>query len=174
MGVMAESALVLVMGVAGSGKTTIGRALADRLGWLFCDADDFHPPENVAKMSRGEPLDDADRAPWLAAVSDRVERERALGRSVVLACSALKPAYRQRLGVGQPNVFVVHLRGSSELIGQRLRARTGHFAKEQLLASQFDALEPPLDAIDVSAADTPDQVLAQVLERLQPLLPGPR
>jgi len=168
---MAEPALVLVMGVSGSGKTTLGRALAGALGWIFCDADDFHTPANVAKMSRGQALDDSDRVPWLALVAARLEDARGAGASVVLACSALKAAYREMLGVGRAHVFVVHLWGPAELIRERLRQRTGHFAKDDLLASQLDALQPPENAITLDAAHDPEQVLTEALARLRPLLP---
>jgi gluconokinase len=168
---MARPSLVLVMGVSGSGKTTLGRALAEALGFGFCDGDDFHSPASVAKMSRGQALDDADRRPWLAAVAARIEAARAAGASMVLACSALKSAYREWLGVGRPDVFVVHLAGPAEIIRERLRQRTGHFAKDDLLASQLDALQPPDNAITINASRTADEVLDEALERLAPLLP---
>jgi gluconokinase len=167
---MAVPSLVRVMGVSGSGKTTLGRALASALGFGFCDADDFHTPASVAKMSRGQPLNDDDRLPWLAAVAARIEAARGSGVSVVLACSALKASYRASLGVGRPNVFVIHLRGPADVIGDRLRLRTGHFAKADLLASQLDALQPPEDAMTIDATLTPDEVLSEALTRLRPLL----
>ena len=131
------------MGVSGSGKTTIGRALARRLGWLFQEGDDLHPPENVAKMKAGHPLDDEDRAPWLAAVASRIDQWRDYGKCGVVACSALKRRYRDIIIGDRPDVRLVYLEGSRELIGERVRARRGHFMPASLLDSQFAVLEPP-------------------------------
>ncbi len=145
--------IVVVMGVAGSGKSTIGRAAAERLGWAFADADDHHPPANIAKMARGEPLDDADRWPWLDRLRSIVETASAERRPLILACSALKRAYRERLMAPGAELRFVFLQGDPALIRQRLRARSGHFASADLLDSQLAALEPPEDALalDVSA-----------------------
>ncbi|HTZ78828.1 MAG TPA: gluconokinase [Stellaceae bacterium] len=134
---------VVVMGVSGAGKTTVGSALADRLGAEFIEGDRFHPPENIAKMSRGEPLDDADRWPWLDRLGAEVARRGREGRPVVLACSALKRAYRDRLRRAWPALRFVYLRGDLELIQSRLAARHGHFMPAGLLESQFAALEAP-------------------------------
>jgi gluconokinase len=134
--------VVVVMGVSGAGKTTVGRALAARLGWRFEDADDWHPPANVAKMRRGEPLTDADRRPWMAALAAAVTAWTAEGRHVVLACSALHAWQRDVLRDAGP-VRLVHLRGTFDDIDARLRARSGHFMPESLLASQLAALEEP-------------------------------
>ncbi len=131
------------MGVSGSGKTTIGEALARRLGWLFADADTFHPPENIAKMSAGHPLDDNDRAPWLAAIGARIDQWRGRGESGVVTCSALKRRYRDVIVGNRPDVRLVHLDGGRELIAGRLGGRQGHFMPSALLDSQFEALEPP-------------------------------
>lgn len=133
--------VIIVMGVAGSGKSTVGAWLAARLGGAFFDADDFHPPANVAKMAAGIPLDDADRAPWLA----RLRREVVdpPGGPRVLACSALKRAYRRQLGAGTPGVALVYLQGSPALLGTRIAARSGHFMKPGMLASQLATLEEP-------------------------------
>jgi carbohydrate kinase (thermoresistant glucokinase family) len=133
----------LVMGVSGSGKSTIGAALARRLGWDFRDADSFHPPENVAKMASGRPLDDADRAPWLAAIAAHLDRALADERPCVVTCSALKRAYREVLIGGRPAVALVELSGDHELVASRMAARAGHFMPPALLASQFAALERP-------------------------------
>jgi gluconokinase len=141
--------IVIVMGVSGVGKTTIGRALAERLGCEFIDADDHHPAANVAKMAAGVPLEDADRWPWLASLNVELKnRERA-----VLACSALKESYRERLASGLESVRFVHLQGSFDLIRSRLHARRHRYMPASLLESQFAALEPPARAItvDVSA-----------------------
>lgn len=150
---------VVVMGVAGSGKSTVGTALAQRLGWRFVDADDHHPSANVDKMRRGIPLDDDDRGPWLAALNDLLRTQQASGPAgagaggVVLACSALTRAYRERLTAGIEDVAVVHLRGSPELLATRLRSRPGHFMPADLLASQLATLEEPLadDALCLDA-----------------------
>ncbi|HXP75130.1 MAG TPA: gluconokinase [Stellaceae bacterium] len=135
--------IVLVMGVSGSGKTTLGRALARELNAEFLEGDKFHPEGNVAKMSRGEPLDDADRWPWLDRLSRELARASAAGRTVVLACSALKRSYRDRLRRGAPRLRLVFLKGNKALILERMRARTDHFMPPGLLDSQLAALEEP-------------------------------
>ena len=135
--------IAVVMGVSGSGKTTIGRALASELGADFLEGDKFHPPSNVAKMSRGEPLDDADRWPWLDRMAEELARARSSGRSAVLACSALKRSYRDRLRRGAPDLRLVFLKGDKALILERLNARTQHFMPPGLLDSQFKVLEEP-------------------------------
>jgi gluconokinase len=150
--------VILLMGVTGSGKTTVGQALAESLHWRFADADDFHPPANVAKMRGGIPLDDADRAPWLAALRTEIENWLRTGTAVVLACSALKQAYRDELVVG-PDVRVVYLRGGCELIAERFKERYGHYMNPDLLPSQFATLEEPTEAIAVDVdASVPDIV----------------
>jgi len=149
------------MGVTGCGKSTIGALLAHALGAEFLDADDFHPPANVAKMSAGVPLDDEDRAPWLVRLNAELR-----GRPrVVLACSALKAAYRSTLGAGLDCRFV-HLRGSPELIRTRLRARRHRYMPATLLDSQFAALEPPADAIEIDVAPPADECVAAILAQL--------
>src|SRR5262245_58649228 len=125
------------MGVEGVGKTTIGSRLAAELGWTFADADDFHPPANIAKMHRGEALDDADREPWLARLAVAIEQWLRENYSVVLACSALKEAYRRRLMVDATRVRLVDLTAPPEVLRSRLRARAGHFAPAALLDSQL-------------------------------------
>jgi gluconokinase len=144
--------VIVLMGVTGSGKTTVGLALAESLHWQFVDADDFHPPANVAKMRVGIPLDDTDRAPWLASLHDAIVGWLQTATNVVLACSALKQAYREELLVN-PAVKLVYLRGNPELISQRLLQRHGHYMDPKLLASQFATLEAPEGAIvaDVDA-----------------------
>lgn len=149
------------MGVAGSGKSTVGALLAERLGVQFLDADEFHPPQNVAKMSAGIPLEDADRWPWLARLNAELKQR---GRAV-LACSALKESYRARLGDGLRCRYV-HLRGSPELIGARLAARQHRYMPASLLASQFAALEPPAHAIDVDVAQPAAECVAAILAQL--------
>jgi len=157
--------IVVVMGVTGSGKTTVGSRLAAQLGWEFADADQFHPAGNVEKMARGIALTDADREPWLAALRDSIARWLAAGKNVVLACSVLKEAYRKKLGIGG-DVRLVYLKGSYELIASRLRARRGHFATEAILADQFAALEEPEDAIVVDGALSPEEIVAEIRRKL--------
>ncbi|HSD41890.1 MAG: gluconokinase [Bacteroidota bacterium] len=158
--------IVVVMGVTGAGKTVVGQRLAAALGVEFIDGDDYHPPENVAKMRAGTPLVDADRWPWLARLN-RVLRERAAGgRSTVLACSALKAVYREALLEDLPDARVVHLRGSKPLIASRLAGRRGHYMNAALLNSQFAALEEPADAIVVDIEGTPEAIVAAVTAKL--------
>ncbi len=138
------SATVLVMmGVSGTGKTTIGEALASRLGWTFQEGDDFHPSANIAKMKSGQPLDDADRAPWLAKVEAWISGQLAADRSGVITCSALKRTYRSAIIGGRSDVILVYLTGSKQIIAERLEKRRGHFMPPGLLASQFKALQTP-------------------------------
>jgi gluconokinase len=158
--------VILVMGVSGSGKTTIGKMLAQKQQWQFKDADDFHPQINKDKMQRGEALTDTDRRPWLAAL--RQEIERALGSNVdlVLTCSALKSAYRRVLTDDLDRVKFVYLKGSFELIQHRLQSRQGHFMSPDLLRSQFDDLEEPEVALVIDIADSPENNVTQIIDRL--------
>ncbi len=159
--------IIVLMGVSGSGKTTVGKALARKLGWTFVDADDFHPPANVAKMHRGEPLTDEDRKPWLAAIHQHLLEAASRGVNVVLACSALKHAYRDYLQHEEPErIYFVYLQGSEELIRQRLAGRKGHFMNPNLLHSQFETLEPPENAIVVDIAPPPDEIAANIRRKL--------
>jgi|SRR5208283_842968 len=153
--------VVILMGVTGSGKTTVGLALAESLRWKFVDADDYHPPSNVAKMRAGIPLDDADRAPWLSALHDAIVEWLASGANVVLACSALKQAYREKLLISC-DVRLVYLRGSRELIAKRLSQRHGHYMDPALLESQFATLEEPPDAVAVDIDATVPQLVADI------------
>jgi gluconokinase len=157
--------IVLVMGVAGSGKTTIGRMLASRLGWVYLEADDFHSAANKEKMHRGEHLTEADRLPWLRAMHAELQKQSASGKNVVLACSALNEEYRRVLMDGL-SVKLVYLRGSKELIASRLRHRTGHFAGEAILDDQFAVLEEPRDAIVVDIAEEPERIVEELLSKL--------
>lgn len=158
--------VILIMGVAGSGKTTVGQALAAELGWIFADADDFHPPANVAKMAAGEPLTDADRAPWLAALRDFIAVRLRSGEKAVVACSALKQSYRAMLAPDRRQVPVVHLQGSPALIKARLGARRGHFLPPTLADSQFATLEPPADAVTLDAGASPAELVAAIRRAL--------
>ena len=157
--------IVIVMGVVGAGKTTVGRLLAEQLGWQFADADDFHPASNVEKIRHGISLNDDDRQPWLASLRNAITAWIAQHRNVVLACSALKRSYRQELVVGS-EVRFVYLKGSADLIADRLRARHGHFAGEQILASQFADLEEPNEAVTVEIDSTPNQTVAEIRKKL--------
>ena len=165
----AASRLLIVMGVSGSGKTTIARLLAERLGYGFAEGDDFHPPANVAKMSRDEPLTDADRAPWLAAIHAYAVERLAAGERLVVTCSALKRRYRDVLLSGIAGARVVFLHGDRELIAARLAARKGHFFPADLLDSQFTTLEEPApdeNALVVDIGPAPEQIVAEIVRDL--------
>lgn len=151
--------VILIMGVAGAGKTTIGRQLAEALGWCFCDGDEFHSADNIEKLSRGIPLTDEDRRPWLAAIHAAIGTWIKNHDHVVLACSVLKTAYRATVLAGyRDHVRIVYLKASRTLLQQRLAHRTGHFMSEALLASQFEILEEPSDDL-VLDADQPSAVI---------------
>ena len=154
--------IIVVMGVAGSGKTTVGTKLAAALHCAFLEGDDLHSHANVEKMSHGIPLTDADRAPWLDAIHKRMCDAFTAGQSLVVACSALERSYRTRLAEGLP-VTWVYLKGSADLIRSRLQHRTHHFMKANMLASQFDVLEEPSDAIIVDIAQPPDAIVERIL-----------
>ena len=157
---------VILMGVSGSGKTTLGRMLADRLGWEFFDGDDFHSPENVDKMSRGIPLNDAYRAGWLDALNVLIRSRLEQGQTGVLACSALKQSYRDRLNVAPGSIRFVFLKGNPALIRARVQQRPGHYMKAGMVESQFFALEEPDDALVVDIDRTPDLILQAIMAGL--------
>lgn len=157
--------IVVLMGVSGSGKSTVGGALASALGWPLIDADDLHPPENVAKMAAGIPLTDDDRWPWLDRVVDELRRASAGGGNVVVACSALKQRYRDRLARAG-DVRFVHLRGDRETIAARLASRRHRYMPATLLASQFATLEVPADAIDIDIKTSVDEQVRTIIEAL--------
>lgn len=157
--------VVIIMGVVGSGKTTIGRLLAQELGWEFADADDFHPASNIEKIRRGISLNDQDREPWLNLLHQAIATWIAQRRNLVLACSALKRTYRQKLQVGL-EVRFVYLKGTSGLIAERLRARHGHFADEKILASQLADLQEPDSALTVDIAESPPQIVDKIRKGL--------
>jgi gluconokinase len=144
--VASKAQVFVLMGVSGSGKTTVGQALARELDCPFYDGDDFHPPENVAKMSNGTPLTDGDRRPWLERLHVLIAGHLERGETAVLACSALKRKYREQLGSGSDGVVLIYLKGSFDLIWQRMQHREGHYMKAEMLQSQFDTLEEPSPA----------------------------
>lgn len=161
--------VLIIMGVSGCGKTTIGRLLAEKRGATFYDADDFHPEANRRKMESGTPLTDEDRLPWLQRLHALIDEAIVQDRSVVLACSALKKRYREILrGLHGTRVIFVHLAGSYDVIARRMQTRTGHYMPPALLASQFSALEPPTDAITVSIEQTQDEIVAAIDRQLPP------
>ena len=153
------------MGPAGSGKTTIGELLASQLGWSFVDGDTFHSPANIERMSRGVPLDDSDRIPWLNSIREAMLGWDALSQNIVLTCSALKRNYRDLLQINS-NVKLVYLKGTYDLLRERLRSRKGHYATEQLLASQFADLEEPADAITIDVARSPEEIVSEIRKLL--------
>jgi gluconokinase len=158
---------LIVMGVSGCGKTTVGRALAESLGWDFYEGDDFHPPANVAKLAAGVPLDDGDRAPWLAVLRDLIASRLTLDRPGVLACSALKERYRQTLLAGNPGTEIVYLKGSYDLMLGRMAARSGHYMRPELLKSQFEDLEEPATATTIDAALPVDRIVEEIIRQME-------
>ena len=157
---------IIVMGVSGCGKTSVGKALAHRLGWDFYDADDFHPATNIAKMAGGIPLDDSDRAPWLDSLNELISSCLEADRPGVLACSALKERYRLRLLDGNDGVLLVYLKGNYDLIWSRMSGREGHYMKPHMLQSQFEALEEPSNALTVDISLSMDDVLQKILQEM--------
>jgi gluconokinase len=161
---------VVVMGVSGSGKSTVAAGLVDRLGWDFAEGDQFHPPANVEKMRSGRPLDDDDRWPWLRALAAWIGEHEQAGRSVVVTCSALKRSYRDLLRDGHPSVWFAHVTADAELLRDRMRQRTGHYMPASLLDSQLGTLEP-LQADEpgasISGAGRPDEVVAELIRALE-------
>ena len=156
------------MGVAGSGKTTVGRGLAEALGWPYFEADDFHSAANKAKMTAGTPLDDTDRAPWLAAIRAEIDTCRATSRSAVFTCSALKEKYRRILMDDAPEVTLVYLSGDPATIAERVAQRSGHYMKAGMVESQFAALEPPAGALTFDTrTQRPPEIIAAIRRRLQ-------
>jgi gluconokinase len=157
--------IIMLIGVTGSGKSTVGRLLAAQLDWTFCEGDDFHPAANLAKMTRGVPLDDEDRKPWLKAIQKAIRAAVEKRENVVIACSALKESYRRMLQV-EGEVIFVYLKANSRLIQQRLKKRTGHFMNPALIQSQFDTLEEPNQGIRVDAGLTPAEIVQLIRHQL--------
>ncbi|WP_363319238.1 gluconokinase [Microcoleus sp. PH2017_01_SCD_O_A] len=156
----------MVMGVSGSGKTTVGKLLAESLNWDFSDADDFHPPGNIEKMSRGIPLEDADRLPWLLHLQGTIDRWLLENKNVVLACSGLKASYREMLFRDKQRMKIVYLKGDFELFAARLKTRENHYMKADLLSSQFATLEEPENAIIIDASQPLEVIVRQIINYL--------
>ena len=159
--------IVVVMGVTGCGKSTVGAALAERLGWRFLDADDFHPPANVAKMAAGTPLADEDRWPWLDALRADIEGRLRRGEPLVLACSALKHSYRELLGIDQKKVFSVYLKGNEALLRERLGQRRHQYMNDSLLKSQMEAMEEPRDGLIADISQSPEEICTGIIAWLK-------
>jgi gluconokinase len=159
--------IIILMGVSGSGKTTIGQRLAKDLGWQFFEGDDFHPQRNVEKMQQGIPLTDEDRLPWLQTLRNRIHDLLATSQRAVVTCSALKQAYRQRLTEGYPQVSFVYLRGDYDLIRRRLKSREHQFMNPDLLTSQFETLEEPEDVPSVDIIEPPDAIVPKIRQMLK-------
>lgn len=157
---------ILLMGVSGSGKTTLGKALSARLDWPFFDGDSFHTPENIARMKNGIPLNDEDRMPWLNRLSQLITTSLEENRGGILACSALKEAYRKILLPNREAVLLVYLKGSYELIWSRMVQRPSHYMKAEMLKSQFEALEEPTDALTVDISKPLDEIVTTILDDL--------
>jgi gluconokinase len=164
--VKGKNRVIVLIGVSGSGKTTVGRLLSQELGWKYYEGDDFHPQANVEKMKNGVPLNDADRRPWLETLRDLIRNCLERGDSAVVACSALKESYREFLLVDE-RVILIYLKGDYELIRQRLRKRRGHFLDPKLLASQFAALEEPTAAMQVDVSLSPGEIVKSIRSRLR-------
>jgi gluconokinase len=163
---MSHIRFFIIMGVSGCGKTSVGKSLAEYLKWDFYDADDFHPPENVAKMANGIQLTDSDRAPWLASLHDLISSNLMQNRPGVLACSALKERYRQQLMNGNDGVQLVYLKGSYELIWSRMIARKEHYMKSHMLQSQFETLEEPITALTINISNPIDAIVQKILKHM--------
>jgi carbohydrate kinase (thermoresistant glucokinase family) len=157
--------IILISGTTGSGKTTVGKELARQLGWRFIEGDDYHPAANIAKMASGRRLDAADREPWLQALRTEIDATLARGENAVLAAAALTDEHRGLLRVGD-GVQLVYLKGSPDLIRERVRARTGHFAREAILQDQIDRLEEPEDAIAIGIDRPPAELVSEIRRRL--------
>lgn len=158
--------MIVIMGVCGSGKSTVGMLLAEKLGYSFFDADEFHPQENIDKMASGQPLNDEDRKPWLIRLNEKLKTCYAEKEYAVLACSALKQSYRDLLADGLDAFCVVYLQGDYDTIYARMTTREDHYMGAQMLTSQFEALEEPTDALVVNVADEPEVIVANIEKQL--------
>ena len=158
--------ILVLMGVSGAGKPPVGKLLAGSLHWPFYDADDLHPASNVEKMRRGEPLTDADRMPWLAAVCDIIRKTDLSNENAVIACSALREAYRAMLAAASDDVRFVFLDAPREIVAARIERRSGHFMPVSQVANQFDTLEPPQDALRVDACQPPGEIVGRICDAL--------
>lgn len=156
----------VIIGPMGCGKTTIGQVLATRLSWQFYDADDFHPEANKKKMAQGVPLEDSDREPWLNILHQIIQEHLTDGRSMILACSALKKKYRRMLGIDQQQVFSIFLKGSYSLLEERIAGRSHQFMARDLLQSQLDTLEEPDSGLTVDIAGTPEEICQTIIDQL--------
>jgi gluconokinase len=157
---------IVLMGVSGCGKTSVGITLSKKLGWPFFDGDNFHPPENIAKMSQGVPLDDEDRYPWLTNLNQLIGDHLRNERSLLLACSALKQSYRDQLAKGNPGTLFVHLKGDFDLINTRMQDRPGHYMKAEMLRSQFETLEEPDEALVIDIGQNLDSITEEIIVQL--------
>jgi carbohydrate kinase (thermoresistant glucokinase family) len=158
--------VIVLIGPMGCGKTTIGKLVSASTGWRFADGDDFHPPGNIGKMAAGIPLDDDDRLPWLRSLGKLISRTIADGENLILACSALKRQYRTLLGIDQKQVVSVYLKGTPELLQQRIAGRTNHYMNKDLLTSQLQTLEEPRDGLIMSIADKPENIARELTLRI--------
>jgi gluconokinase len=156
--------VIIIMGVTGSGKSTVGRLLAATLGWKFYEGDDFHPAANIEKLQHGAPLSDEDRLPWLVAIRKTIQAVIARGDNAVVTCSALKEKYRQMLQINS-EVVLIYLQAEAELIEDRLKHRTGHFMNPALIHSQFETLEEPEPALQIDARSTPEEIVGTIKDR---------
>lgn len=161
------STAIVLMGVSGSGKTSIGRALSAELGWPFYDGDDFHSPENIKKMSQGIPLTDLDREPWLEVLHGLIEERFCKDENLILACSALKKKYRQQLRSGQENVFFVYLAGDFDLVWSRMLEREDHYMKPEMLSSQFDDLDYPSNALVIDIGQPVELIIEEIVDNMR-------
>ena len=158
--------ILVLIGPMGCGKTTIGTLLAEKLHWKFEDGDDFHPAANVEKMKSGMPLNDEDRLPWLIILHDRIQNALTEKRHLVLACSALKTEYRNRLGIDQQSVLSVYLKGSPELLQERINLRTHRYMSKKLLDSQLNALEEPVGGLKIDISPSPERIVDTIINQI--------